>query len=63
MVAKKKRTRKLPEPLVPPDVDLRDVPVPIEAFIELAMKEFGVSRKKAEEMVLEVARKNGYLKH
>lgn len=43
----------LPPPLVPPDVDLRDVPFPIPAFIELAMSQWGISREEATRLVLE----------
>lgn len=41
----------LPEPLVPSEVDLRDVPVPIAAFVELAMQELGMDRETAEREV------------
>lgn len=44
----------LPAPPIPPDVDLRDVPPPIDLFIEMAMAQFGVSREEATKMVLEV---------
>jgi hypothetical protein len=46
----------LPAPLVPSDVDLRGEPVPWDAFIDLAMKQFGVSRKEATELVEETKR-------
>jgi hypothetical protein len=46
--------RNLPPPPVPPDLDLRDVPIPVDAFIEMAMKQFGVDRETATSMVLEV---------
>lgn len=39
-----------PPPPVPPDVDLRNVPIPISAFIKLAMSEFGVSRHEANKL-------------
>jgi hypothetical protein len=42
----------LPPPPVPPDADLRDVPIPISAFIELAMSQFGMGRDEATKLVL-----------
>jgi hypothetical protein len=47
-------------PPVPPDLDLRDVPIPVDAFIELAMQQFGLDRETATSMVLEsVAKRYG----
>ena len=43
-----------PAPPIPPDVDLRDVPPPIDLFIEMAMAQFGVSREEATKLMLEV---------
>lgn len=41
----------LPAPLVPSDVDVSDMPPPREAFVKLAMEQFGVSREDAEKQV------------
>lgn len=50
----------LPPPPVPRGFDLRDVPVPTEFLVEMAMKEFGVSREEAVATMLEVqAHKHG----
>jgi hypothetical protein len=50
----------LPDPPVRPDADLRDVPIPVDAFIKLAMSEFGVTREEASRMVHEcLARRHG----
>lgn len=32
----------LPPPLVPPEVDLRDVPIPRELFAQMAVEHFGI---------------------
>lgn len=40
-----------PPPMVPPEVDVSDMPLPREAFIRLAMEEFGVSLQEATELV------------
>lgn len=43
----------LPSPPVPPEVDLRDVPLPVETFIKMAMDQFGMSRDEASKLVHE----------
>jgi len=63
MPKQKKRLKRLPTPLVPAHVDLRDVPIPTEVFIELAMEHFGVSREKAERLISETLIKTGKIKH
>lgn len=45
---------KLPEPMVPADCDLRDVPVPKDMLVRMAMANFGMSRRKARQLVDEV---------
>ncbi len=48
------------KPPIPPDVDLRDTPIPIDRFIEMAMSEFGMDRETATKLVLEtVAERHG----
>jgi hypothetical protein len=53
-------TIELPDPLVPAEVDLRDVPIPLDAFIELAMSQFGMTREDAEAHIREICRLRGY---
>lgn len=51
---------KLPPPLVPAGVDLRDTPLPVEAFIQMAIDQFGISRDEASRLVHEtIARRHG----
>jgi hypothetical protein len=50
----------LPKPPVPPDCDLRDVPIPANLFIEMAMSQFGITREEASALVYEtIARRHG----
>lgn len=65
--AKRKRARAkaagdlghLPPPPISPEVDLRDVPIPVDAFIDLAVQQWGIDREEAAKFVLEqVARMN-----
>lgn len=48
-------THHSPEPLVPPEVDVRDVALPLAAFVELAMQTFGMDRETAERLVRSAA--------
>lgn len=41
----------LPEPLVPADVDLRDVPMPRDILVKLAMQTFGVTEREADDFI------------
>ena len=47
----------LPKPLVPADVDLRGVPIPREAFAQMAVLQFGVTIEEARALVHEVVGK------
>jgi len=49
----------LPEPLVPPEVDLRGLPLPLAAFVEMAMVQFGLDRETAERMIKRMAEAQG----
>jgi hypothetical protein len=44
-----------PAPLLPPDIDLRDVPIPREFFARLAVQEFGVRYEDALDHINKVA--------
>ncbi len=58
--AKSVAPKVLPEPLIPADVDLRDVPIPVDLFVEMAMSQFGIGRDEATKLVLEtIARRHG----
>ena len=48
-------TDQLPAPLVPAEVDLRGTPLPVDAFVELAMQTFGVDRETARRAVFDMA--------
>lgn len=56
-------SRKRRPPPVPPNVDLRDAPIPWEAFTELAMKQFGIGREEADRLIAQVRKEKGDLKH
>lgn len=45
----------LPAPLVAPEVDLRDIPIPRDYFAQLAVLEFGVSIEETRAFVDRVA--------
>jgi hypothetical protein len=45
----------LPNPLVPPEVDLRGAPLPLALFVEMAMRQFGLDRETAERTVRSAA--------
>ena len=49
----------LPDPLVPADIDLQDVPFPIASFVELAMQELGMDRETADREVRAAAERAG----
>jgi hypothetical protein len=50
----------LPKPPVPPDCDLRDVPIPVDFFIEMAVSQFGITREEASAFIHEyIAKKHG----
>lgn len=36
-----------PAPFVPPDLDVRDLPIPREAFAQMAAAQFGISIEEA----------------
>jgi hypothetical protein len=44
-----------PPPLVPPEIDLRNVPIPREAFARLAVAEFGIDIEVARDFINEAA--------
>ena len=41
----------LPAPFVPPEVDLRDVPIPRDFFAHLAVETFGISYATARRII------------
>ncbi len=43
--------RRLPPPPVPPDLDMRGIPMPRELLVQLTMEACGVSEKEADQMV------------
>jgi hypothetical protein len=45
-----------PDPPLPADVDLRDVPPPRDLFVAMAISTYGVSRREAETMIDAVIR-------
>lgn len=49
----------LPDPMVPAEVDLRDEPVPLRLFVDLACEQFGWSRAEAEQLVMSYAQQHG----
>lgn len=48
-----KTQKSLPAPLVPPEVDLRDVPVPAEMLVRMYLHTFGGTREAARKFVLD----------
>lgn len=48
-----KQQYKLPPPLVPSYVDLRDMPPPVDLFIDMAMAQFHLPREEASRLVHE----------
>lgn len=49
----------LPPPPIAADVDLRGSAIPVAVFVDLAMKQFGVTADEAERLVLDVAASRG----
>lgn len=49
----------LPEPMTPPDADVRSTEPPWEAFVDLAVQQYGLSHHDAQNLVDSVRVKQG----
>ena len=49
----------LPEPMTPPEADLRGTEPPWKVFVDLAVEQYGLSREEAQKLVDSVRSERG----
>lgn len=57
----KQKSKPLSNPLIPKDVDMRDMPIPFQLFVQIAMDDCGLSRREAEILVRDASFRLGLL--